>query len=156
VNNIIAQRWQWRRLLPGIQCDDVGDAVFEFQAPESPAFFTALSAEESDGCGLSDGYKAWFHYSGHRMIIARTDMDSDGDGMKDGWEVEYGLNPTDGTGNNGCCVDLTLAQGDPRHLDNQHKHNAYYAATQRYDAATTLSSIRSGAPSSPSPRQTRR
>jgi hypothetical protein len=135
VNNIIAQRWQWRRLLPGIQCDDVGDAVFEFQAPESPAFFTALSAEESDGCGLSDGYKAWFHYSGHRMIIARTDMDSDGDGMKDGWEVEYGLNPTDGTGNNGCCVDLTLAQGDPRHLDNQHKHNAYYAATQRYDAS---------------------
>lgn len=35
-----------------------------------------------------------------------NNWDTDGDGMKDGWEVKYGLDPTDDTGING-------AEGDP-------------------------------------------
>ena len=129
VNNIAAQRWQWRRVLTGIQCDDAGEAMFQLQQPDPYyGFFVILSAEDQDGDGLTDGYEAWFTYSGRRTSVdaMRTDSDS----MKDGWEVEYGLDPTDTTGING---DTANPDGDS--YNNRAEHDAYYAATAPgYDA----------------------
>ena len=59
-----------------------------------------LGSADSDGDGLSDGAEAFIHGTDP------TNPDSDGDGLPDGWEVDNGLDPTDGTGDNG-------ADGDP-------------------------------------------
>ena len=128
VDNLLAQRWQWRRVLAGIQCDNAGQAMFRLPEPNpNQGYFVILSAEESDGSGLSDGYKAWFHYSGRRMTIGI--LDTDHDFMRDGWEVEYGLDPTIGTGPDGGSVDRN---GDG--LTNLQDHDHYYAPARRYDA----------------------
>jgi hypothetical protein len=106
VNSVTAQRWQWRRVLVGIQCNDAGEAMFQLQQPDpNQGYFVILSAEEtlpspgSIASGLSDGYKAWFNYSGRHMVIGI--LDSDQDLLYDGWEVAYGLDPTDPTLDNG-------------------------------------------------------
>jgi hypothetical protein len=44
---------------------------------------------DSDGDGLRDGYEVHFH------LTDPTKADSDGDGDDDGWEVEVGLDPLD-------------------------------------------------------------
>jgi hypothetical protein len=130
VNIITAQRWQWRRVLVGIQCNDAGEAMFRLQRPEpNEGYFVILSAEDQDKDGLTDGYEAWFHHNGLRTNLQQPD--SDGDLMWDGWEVEYGLNPTVATGNDGGNVDW---DGDG--LLNLAEHNAYYGGVpgSRYDA----------------------
>src|SRR5439155_12534322 len=100
VNSISAQRWQWRRVYAGVQCDNTGQATFTLQKPEpNQGFFVILDAADDDGDGLSNGYECWFNYSGRRTCAQNAD--SDGDGLPDGWEVEYGLDPTDPNGNNG-------------------------------------------------------
>ena len=97
VNDITAQRWQWRRVLSGIQCDDAGEAAFQLQQPDpNQGYFVILDAADKDGDGLTDGYEAWFNYGGLKTLV--NDQDSDIDNMPDGWEVEYGLNPTPGGG----------------------------------------------------------
>lgn len=100
VNSILAQRWQWRRVLSGIQCDDAGEAMFQLQHPDPyQGYFIILSAEDSDDDGLTDGYEAWFTYNGQTTTVDNPLTDSDL--MKDSWEVEYGLDPTVGTGTEG-------------------------------------------------------
>ena len=133
VNSIMAQRWQWRRVLASIECNDEGEAMFQIQQPDSNmGFFVILSAEDTDGDGLTDGYEAWFTYGGRRTLI--DFYDSDLDGMKDGWEVQYGLVPADPAGNNGADAnpDGDLYNGMP--FKNIAEHNSYYGAAQGYDA----------------------
>lgn len=128
VNSILAQRWQWRRVLSGIQCDDAGEAMFQLQHPDPyQGYFIILSAEDSDDDGLTDGYEAWFTYNGQTTTVDNPLTDSDL--MKDSWEVEYGLDPTVGTGTEGGSVDR-----DSDGASNQTEHNNYYAAASGYDA----------------------
>ena len=100
VNTLLAQRWQWRRVYVGAQCDNTGNASFLLTQPDpNQGYFVLLSAADADGDGLSDGYEAWFNYNGAYTQI--NNNDSDNDFMFDGWEVEYGLNPMDSAGDNG-------------------------------------------------------
>ena len=100
VNNITAQRWQWRRVYRGVQCDANGEATFALQQPDPvQGFFVILNAADDDADGLSDGYEDWFKYNDVSTVM--NDPDTDGDLMSDGWEVEYGLNPTSAVGIDG-------------------------------------------------------
>jgi len=100
VNNLLAQRWQWRRVYSGIQCDNAGSAMFQLKEPDpNQGFFVILSAEDTDGDGLTDGYETWFNYNGRKTVIGNPD--TDGDLMHDDWEVEYGIDPTSAAGNDG-------------------------------------------------------
>jgi hypothetical protein len=93
VNDIGAEKWQWRRVFSGIECDGSGAASFTVAGPDpSQAFFVILSAEDDDGYALSNGYECWFTYNGQRTLV--DDPFTDSDEMVDSWEVEYGINPT--------------------------------------------------------------
>lgn len=94
--NDLTKRWKFRRVYSGIQCDGTGQATFKIPQPDpNQGYFVVLSAEDSDGDGLTDGYEAWFTYNGQRTYGQPLGgADSDLDGMNDGWEVEYGLDPT--------------------------------------------------------------
>ncbi len=106
VHDIGAQRWQWYRTKGGIKADGNGEAFFTLEDSGLPTFFVVLDAEDEDEDGLSNGYEAWFSYGGRRTDP--TIPDSDNDKMDDGWEVTYGLDPTDAdpSGDHG-------AQGNP-------------------------------------------
>ena len=102
--------------------------MFQLDQPDpNQGYFVILSAEDSDGDGLTDGYEAWFTYNGRRTNL-QNDY-SDLDHMRDGWEVEYGLDPTDATANNG---DAANPDGDA--YNNQAEHDHYYGAPPKYDA----------------------
>ena len=99
VNSIAAQRWQWRRVFCGVQCDANGSATFKLRDPDPvQGYFVILCAEDTDGDGLSDGYECWFTYNGQKTVM--DDPETDDDQMRDGWEVAYGLNPTSSGGVN--------------------------------------------------------
>ena len=59
----------------------------------------ALAASDQDGDGLTYGLE-------YLMNTAPNDPDSDNDGLPDGWEWQYGLDPLSSTGGDG-------AVGDP-------------------------------------------
>lgn len=104
VDNILAQRWQWRRVYCGIQPNSSGSATFLLQQPESSGgYFVLLDANDDDSDGLGNGYESWFTYSGRysNMSVADTDGQID-----DGWNVAYGLDPTATTG-------IDSPSGDP-------------------------------------------
>jgi hypothetical protein len=61
--------------------------------------FEALAATDQDGDGLTYGLE-------YLMNTAPNDPDSDNDGLPDGWEWQYGLDPLSSTGGDG-------AVGDP-------------------------------------------
>jgi hypothetical protein len=68
---------------------------------------------DTDGDGYADGWEARntppydpTDPASHPDTSPGSTVDTDGDGLPDWWEVKYGLDPTDGTGNNG-------AAGDP-------------------------------------------
>ena len=61
--------------------------------------FDALAASDQDGDGLTYGLE-------YLMNTAPNDPDSDNDGLPDGWEWQYGLDPLSSTGGDG-------AVGDP-------------------------------------------
>jgi hypothetical protein len=69
---------------------------------------TSPTKADSDGDGLSDGYGEDKNFNGvvDPGETNPLDADSDDDGLPDGWEVQYGLDPLNGTGANG-------ASGDP-------------------------------------------
>ncbi len=102
VPTVAWERWQYRRIFSGIQCDANGHAAFQVPLPDpnlQMSFFLALSAKDDDSDGLSNGYECYFPYNG--QFTKLQDPDSDLDGMWDGWEVQYGLNPMDDAGVNG-------------------------------------------------------
>lgn len=91
----------WRRIFSGA----FGQEVFAFvnPNPSSEGDFIFLDAGDSDFDGLSNGCEDWFTYPVN-STLTRTcpnDFDSEDDGMGDGWEVAYGLNPMDDSGDNG-------------------------------------------------------
>lgn len=89
---------KWRRIF----CGASGQRVFTLPQPDPTAsFFVILDATDQDGDGLSDGYEAWFAYNSRHTKLDLDDSDPVPDLMLDGWEVSYGLDPTDNTGVNG-------------------------------------------------------
>lgn len=136
VNNLMAQRWQWRRVYSEIVCDGNGTATFNLEQPDPyQGYFVILSAEDQDGDGLTDGYETWFSFNGQHTAINVND--SDDDAMADGWEVEYGLDPIISTGANG---PLGNPDGDTYFngseivpLVNKVEHDSYSASFPSYD-----------------------
>jgi hypothetical protein len=132
VNNIVAPRWQWRRVYSEIVCDANGTATFTLEQPDpNQGFFVILSAEDLDGDGLTDGYEAWFSYNGQRTMV--NDPLTDSDLMFDNWEVEYGLNPTLATGDDGDDGNPELDSDTVGPLTNKREHDSYSAFDGSYD-----------------------
>lgn len=131
VNNAAAQNWQWRRVYCGVQCNSIGSAQFQMEAPDpNQNYFVALDASDDDGDGLGNGYEAWFTYTNGANIFKTIieNRDSDGDGLRDGWEVEYGLNPTSSGGSDG---GGSYPIGDI--YSNKQKHDLYTWGDASYD-----------------------
>ena len=125
------QRWKWRRIYSGIKCDSNGDATFTLKQPDpSLGYFVILEAGDDDLDGLSNGYECWFTYlnsAGQWQPTCVNNPNSDGDrasgdGLWDGWEVEYGLNPMDKTTPNG-------SNDDPDNDGNKNwqEHDNYFS-----------------------------
>ena len=132
VNSITAQRWQWRRVYADIRCDHAGQAMIIIRKLGSEVgFFTILNNKDDDLDGQSNGYESWFHYSGRSMSV--TDADSDGDGMRDGWEVQYGLDPTLSTGDDGAGANPDGDSYQGVQLSNKEEHDRYAMAGPNYD-----------------------
>ncbi|HVR37038.1 MAG TPA: LamG-like jellyroll fold domain-containing protein, partial [Methylomirabilota bacterium] len=139
VNDIGAEKWQWRRVFSGIECDASGAASFTIAGPDpSQAFFVILSAEDEDGDGLSDGYECWFTYNGQRTLV--DNVLTDFDLMRDDWEVEYGINPTKPLGPNPPLDDPDGDNGNPDLdsdgaglLTNEREHEMYSAPLGSFD-----------------------
>jgi len=96
--------------------DEIPDEVVEALA------LSARSAvDDPDADGLSNA-EEWQHGT------SMKNADTDGDGLPDGWEIKYGLDPLDPTGDNG-------ADGDP---DGDKCRNAreYELGTRPNDAAS--------------------
>ena len=117
---------KWRRLSSGVP----SQKYFTFVKPNPllEGDYVFLEAGDGDGDGLSNGYEDWFTYNGQRTAAA--DFDSDFDGMYDGWEVQYGLDPKsttfpDGGGHN--------PDGD--NLTNLQEHQSYGFAAKAYNAS---------------------
>jgi hypothetical protein len=125
---------RWRRYYSG----SPDQHIFTMMTPSSgQGYFIALSAEDSDGDGLSDGFEARItqdpnpsNWRTHHADL--TKVDTDGDQMPDGWEVEWGLDPDNSTGNNGGSAVLA---GDG--INNLAKFTSHYpninAGDQNYD-----------------------
>lgn len=131
VNNAAAQNWQWRRVYCGVQCNSIGSAQFQMEAPDpNQNYFVALDASDDDGDGLRNGYEAWFTYTNGANVFKTIieNRDSDGDGLRDGWEVEYGLNPTSSGGSDG---GGSYPIGDI--YSNKQKHDLYTWGDASYD-----------------------
>lgn len=87
---------KWRRIYRGVP----GQREFILPDPNPGAgFYLLLDAEDDDKDGLSNGLEAFASYGGLRTGVSHNDTDEDG--MRDGWEVTYGLDPTANTGVNG-------------------------------------------------------
>ncbi len=80
----------WTRVAVGTN----GQTNFSLSLTSTNVTFLAASVEDQDLDGLSDAYE-------HLVLGSTNTMwDTDGDGIPDGWEAAYGLNPTnrfDGT-----------------------------------------------------------
>jgi hypothetical protein len=78
----------------------LGQSKLVFPMPIwSSGFFTAGSTEDVDGDGLTAGYE--YFISGSNPLLASTMND----GIPDGWKAEWGLDPTQNTGNNAASAD---------------------------------------------------
>jgi hypothetical protein len=135
VNNIVAPRWQWRRVYSEIVCDANGIATFTVEQPDpNQGYFVILSAEDGDLDGLTDGYESWFTYVGQKTEVNQPD--SEGDQMFDGWEVQYGINPMVATGNEG-------PTGDPDSdsFVNKDEHDFYSFSFPSYDPLKVYNTV---------------
>jgi hypothetical protein len=75
---------------------DWGQTTLQCPNPTAQfSFFVAGSALDSDGDGLSDGYEKWVSQTDWAATSSDTHpTDTDGDGMPDGWEAMWGTYPT--------------------------------------------------------------
>ncbi len=83
----------------------------------------ALAASDQDGDGLTYGLE-------YLMNTAPNDPDSDNDGLPDGWEWQYGLDPLSSTGGDG-------AVGDPDGDGMSNLQEYSYLQPQNWDSSST-------------------
>jgi hypothetical protein len=126
------QRWQWRRVICGVP----GQTHFDLPMPEpQQGYFVALDAADDDTDGLGNGYECWFKYGG--QYTSPIDPDSDDDGLWDGWEVQYGLDPTSNAGTNGAAGnpdgDTWFVGTELMPFINQLEHDEYAGWLGAYD-----------------------
>ena len=85
--------------------------------------FDALAASDQDGDGLTYGLE-------YLMNTAPNDPDSDNDGLPDGWEWKYGLDPLSSNGGDG-------AVGDPDGDGMSNLQEYSYLQPQSWDSSST-------------------
>jgi hypothetical protein len=114
---------KWRRISSGVPGQNAFNVVNPNQSAEGDFIF--LDAKDTDGDGLSNGYENWFTYNG--QLTDPLEKDTNGDEMRDGWKIAYGLDPlVDQAGEK-------IPSHDP--LTTLQKHNAYYGASAGFDAS---------------------
>src|SRR5205823_6490214 len=100
--------------------------------PGSGYYQIGISSSDYDGDGLSDGYETIMRYgnpnSGPKTSPTLPDSEQPPDQLPDGWEVQYGLDPTSGASPNGGNDD---PDGDG--LSNKTEHDRYVFPNPAYD-----------------------
>ena len=104
--------------------------IFSSMLAMEYGIWEAMATTDQDGDGLSYGLEFFIN-------TQPQDFDSDNDGLPDGWEWQYGLDPLSSSGNNG-------STGDPD-LDSLNNLNEYlYSIPSNWDFSGTPNVLDNG------------